>query len=212
MKQGRDPIPVAIQQAVDVVVIGASTGGPAALTKLIAALPADLPVPLLVVQHMPPVFTKAFADRLNATLPIFVAEASPGDRLTPAAVWIAPGDFHLTVRRCNDYHVLDTNKDPRENSCRPAADVLFRSVAALYGSRVLAVVMTGMGQDGLRGCEAIRAEGGQVIAQDEPSSVVWGMPGSVVRAELANEILPLDKIAGAIERRVRFGRSKARSR
>jgi two-component system chemotaxis response regulator CheB len=202
----RPPPPTTIQQRVEIVVIGVSTGGPDALSKLMPALPADLAVPVLIVQHMPPVFTKSFADRLNATSPLRVSEATPGDRLAPGSAWIAPGDFHMTVGKHEGHFVLGTNQGPRENSCRPAADVLFRSAIETYGSHVLGVVLTGMGQDGFRGSEAIRAAGGQVLAQDEATSIVWGMPGFIARAGLANAILPLNQIAGEIVRRVHFGR------
>ena len=191
-----------MEQRIDVVTIGVSTGGPEALLKLIPLLPADLPVPILVVQHMPPIFTKLLSDRLNSISKIRVKEAATGDRPAPGGMWMAPGDFHLTVTTQEGSPILKTNQTERENSCRPAADVLFRSVAAIYGQHVLAVVLTGMGQDGLHGCEIIKKAGGQIIVQDEASSVVWGMPGFVARAGLASAILPIGEIAKEIERRV----------
>jgi two-component system chemotaxis response regulator CheB len=183
--------------------IGASTGGPDALTDLVPRFPPDFPVPILIVQHMPPVFTKLFSERLATKAQIPVAEGSPGQALTAAQAWMAPGDFHMAVERDGDAVRIVTHQQPAENSCRPAADVLFRSVAAVYGPRALAVVLTGMGQDGLRGCHQIRAAGGHVLAQDEGSSVVWGMPGIIVRAGIADQILPLDKLASEILERVR---------
>jgi two-component system chemotaxis response regulator CheB len=195
----------AATQRIDVVALGVSTGGPDALLKLVPNLPADLPVPILAVQHMPPIFTKLLADRLNAISHIRVQEAAPGDRPEPGGMWIAPGDFHLVAARNNGTCSLNTNQAPRENSCRPAVDVLFRSVVEAYGPHVLGVILTGMGQDGLRGCELIRQTGGRVIAQDEATSVVWGMPGFVARAGLANSVLPLGEIAGEIVRRTFAG-------
>ena len=186
----------------DVVAIGVSTGGPNALVDIFRHLPADLAAPVLIVQHMPPMFTRLLADRLTSIGPIPVHEAITGTILQPGQAWIAPGDFHLVVERKGATVRTVVNQDPPECSCRPAADPLFRSVAAAYGARALGVVLTGMGQDGLRGCEAVRAAGGHVLAQDEATSVVWGMPGSVVRADLADRVLPLPLMAAEIVRRV----------
>jgi two-component system, chemotaxis family, protein-glutamate methylesterase/glutaminase len=180
---------------VDIIAIGVSTGGPNALTEVFKALPADLPVPIVIVQHMPPVFTKYLAERLNTVSPLEVREATAGEVLRPGCAWLAPGDHHLTVVRSGTDVITRLHQGPPENSCRPAVDVLFRSVAALYGPTALGVVLTGMGYDGLRGCEAIRGAGGHVVVQDEATSVVWGMPGAVADAGLADEILPLSKVA-----------------
>lgn len=187
---------------VEVVAIGTSTGGPNALAELFKRIPANFPVPILIVQHMPAMFTKILAERMTANGAIPVREAVPGERLSPGQCWIAPGNYHMTLARMGSEIRLQTNQDPPENSCRPAVDVLLRSVANVYGSAALAVMMTGMGQDGLRGCEAIRETGGQILAQDEASSVVWGMPGYVVRAGLADRVLPLALLADEIVRRV----------
>ena len=187
---------------VDVLAIGVSTGGPVALMDLIPRFPADFPVPVLIVQHMPPVFTKLLAERLAAKARLPVAECPPCGTLAPPQVWIAPGDFHMAVEPEGDVVRIVRQKHPPENSCRPAVDVLFRSVARVYGSHALAVVMTGMGQDGLRGCESIQAAGGQVLAQDEPTSVVWGMPGFVARAGLADQVVPLSGLGDEILERV----------
>lgn len=192
---------------VDIVAIGVSTGGPNALAELLPQLPADFPVPVVIVQHMPPLFTKLLAERLAAKSAIQVKEGVAGAFLQPGHAWVAPGDFHMVVARDAAAVRLQMHQDPPENSCRPAVDVLFRSVAKLYGAGALAVVLTGMGQDGLRGCEEIRESGGQILAQDEASSVVWGMPGFVARAGLADKILPLEQIANEITRRVRESRS-----
>jgi two-component system, chemotaxis family, protein-glutamate methylesterase/glutaminase len=183
---------------VDVLAIGASTGGPNALMELIPALPADFPVPILIVQHMPAMFTKLLAQRLATKCKVSVAEGSSRQRLLPGTAWIAPGDLHMAIAKEGDDVRIVTHRDPPENSCRPAADVLFRSVAQVYGSHVLAVVMTGMGRDGLRGCEQIHAAGGQVLVQDEASSIVWGMPSFVVKAGIADRILPLKELGAEI--------------
>lgn len=201
--------PNAGSERIDIVAIGISTGGPNALAELIPTLPEDLPVPLLIVQHMPPLFTKFLAERLTKHSRIKVAEGVTGAQPRPGHAWIAPGDFHMEVVRDAQGSRLRLHQGAPENSCRPAADVLFRSVAAAYGPRVLAVVMTGMGQDGLRGCERVREAGGQIFVQDESSSVVWGMPGFVARAGLADQILPLDQLGPAIIRRVQAGRRVA---
>lgn len=200
----RAPINVA---PVDVVAIGVSTGGPNALSKLLPAIPSNFPVPIVIVQHMPPMFTKLLADRLNAQSQIEVHEAADGQAILPGQAYLAPGDFHMIVRRQLTRVVVSLQQEPPENSCRPAVDVLFRSVVDLYGAGTLGVILTGMGQDGLRGCEQIRELGGQVLAQDELSSVVWGMPGSVARAGLANQILPLDQLASEIVKRVQLRRT-----
>lgn len=195
---------------VEVVAVGTSTGGPNALADVFGALPADFPVPVLIVQHMPPTFTRLLAERLTALGNLPVAEARAGEALAPGRAWVAPGDFHLTVVGTRADARLALNQEPPENSCRPAADVLFRGVSQVYGPGVLAVVMTGMGQDGLRGCESVKAAGGQVIVQDEATSVVWGMPGFVARAGLADKVLPLPQIGPEVARRVRFGRGDGR--
>jgi two-component system chemotaxis response regulator CheB len=195
---------------VEVVAIGTSTGGPNALAEVFAGLPADLPVPVVIVQHMPPTFTRLLAERLSAQFPLRVEEGRSGEPLRPGHAWIAPGDHHMIVVRDGAGARILLHQDPPENSCRPAADVLFRSVARAFGPAALAVVLTGMGRDGLRGCEAVREAGGQVIAQDEATSVVWGMPGFVARAGLADRVLPLAMIAPEIVRRVRAGRGDGR--
>jgi two-component system chemotaxis response regulator CheB len=206
---GKPPVrPATPPPPVEVVAIGVSTGGPNALAQVIPQLPAGFPVPVLVVQHMPPIFTKLLAERLSAQAQMPVEEARFGARPDAGTIWMAPGDFHLVVRREGTRLSLQTHKGPFENSCRPAVDVLFRSVAEIYGAASLAVVMTGMGQDGLRGCEDIRGAGGQVVVQDEASSVVWGMPGFVANAGLADKILPLDQLPGEIVRRVEKGRRR----
>jgi two-component system chemotaxis response regulator CheB len=198
--------PTTALSRIELVAIGASTGGPNALAELFAAFPADLPVPIVVVQHMPPMFTQMLAERLTRNSPIPTVEAKTGMELTPGKAWIAPGDYHVVVAREGGRVQTRVHQEPPENACRPAVDPLLRSAASVYGAACLAVILTGMGQDGLLGCEAIRAAGGQVLAQDEASSVVWGMPGHVARAGLADKVLPLPLIAGEVVRRVRHGR------
>lgn len=193
---------------VDALALGLSTGGPNALTELLPALPGDLPVPVLVVQHMPPVFTKHLAEALAPRCALRVEEAVDGAVVEPGTVWIAPGDHHMRVtRRDHEVRLALSSTEPPEHSCRPAVDVLFRSVAQVYGSATLAVIMTGMGQDGLVGCQHVKEAGGQVVAQDQATSVVWGMPGFVVRAGLADAVLPLAELAGELRRRVDGGRA-----
>jgi two-component system, chemotaxis family, protein-glutamate methylesterase/glutaminase len=186
---------------VEVVAIGTSTGGPNALAALLPALKSDFCVPIVIVQHMPPLFTRLLAERLNKQSAISVHEGAKGEVLKAGHVWIAPGDYHMRVARAEESVRLSMNQEPPQNSCRPSVDVLFESVAEVYGANALAVVLTGMGSDGLRGAERIREAGGQVIVQDEASSVVWGMPGAVATAGLAEGVYPLNQIAGELERR-----------
>lgn len=187
---------------VEAVVIAVSTGGPNALAEVFQTIPADLPVPVLIVQHMPPMFTRLLAERLTATSKHPVREAVAGDIVRPGLALIAPGDFHLTVAQEGTQVRARLDQNPQENSCRPSADPLFRSAVKVYGSGTLAVVLTGMGQDGLRGCEAVSHAGGQVVVQDEATSVVWGMPGFVAKAGLADKILPLAMVGSEIVHRV----------
>lgn len=177
-----------------VLAVGCSTGGPDALATLLPTLATDLPVPVVVVQHMPPVFTRLLAERLDAQSRVTVAEARDGEWLTAGRVLIAPGGRHLVVRRRGASAVVELSDEPPENFCRPAVDVLFRSVADVYGDRVLAVVLTGMGRDGELGARTIRDAGGSVWVQDDASSVVWGMPGAIANAGLASRVLPLSQI------------------
>src|SRR3954466_10117392 len=188
-----------------VLVIGSSTGGPEALARILPQLPASLPVPVLLVQHMPPVFTRQFAQRLDRLCPLRVVEASDGTPLAPGTVHLAPGDHHLVVRSGGPRSgrpglTTGLNQGPPENFCRPAVDPLFRSAVTAFDGAVLAVVLTGMGSDGRNGAGEIRAAGGTVLVQDQNTSVVWGMPGAVSQAGYADEVLPLDRIPEAINR------------
>lgn len=181
--------------AVDVVAIGVSTGGPNALAELLKEVPGTFPVPILITQHMPVLFTKLLADRLGQICRLTVREGVSGALVEPGQVWIAPGDQHMIAQRVGASVRLQLHQGPMENSCRPSVDVMFRSVAESYRAKSLAVILTGMGQDGLLGCQQIRERGGRILAQDEASSVVWGMPRAVVRAGLADRVLPLSEIA-----------------
>jgi two-component system, chemotaxis family, protein-glutamate methylesterase/glutaminase len=182
-----------------IVAIGVSTGGPQALASIVPQFPASFPLPILIVQHMPPMFTRFLADSLQAGTPLKVQEAAAGAPISPGRILITPGDHHLRVRSVGPSGYITTlDQGPHENSCRPSVDVLFRSLAETYGGDVLSVVLTGMGSDGAKGVEALKAAGACSIVQDEATSVVWGMPGSVARAGLADRILPLDRIVPEI--------------
>ncbi|HVM94098.1 MAG TPA: chemotaxis response regulator protein-glutamate methylesterase [Terriglobales bacterium] len=191
---------------IDLVAIASSTGGPNALGEVIPQFAADFPVPIVIVQHMPASFTKLLAARLDSSSKLRVREGEEGRALEKGNVWIAPGNYHMTVQRSGTQLTLGLNQEAQENSCRPAADVLFRSVARSVKENVLGVVLTGMGSDGTKGAATIRQAGGAVIVQDEASSVVWGMPGSVVAARLADKVCALNAIVPEIERRVAFRR------
>lgn len=187
---------------IQMVVIGVSTGGPNALAQVIPALPENLSVPVMIVQHMPPMFTRILAERLDAQSPLRVIEATAAMKIEAGTVYIAPGDFHLEAISGIGGLRTKLHQGQQENSCRPAVDVLFRSVVPLFGGGILGIVLTGMGQDGLNGCRHIKEAGGAVMVQDQASSVVWGMPGYVAEAGLADAILPLNQIAQEITKRV----------
>lgn len=180
------------------VAIAASTGGPNALSDVLKALPKALTLPILITQHMPAVFTTLLAQRLERDSGRRCVEATDGQPIEAGCAYVAPGGFHLTVLTHEGHPFVRLTETEPENFCRPSADPMFRTAAALYGGSLLAVVLTGMGDDGMRGCREVRARGGYVIAQDEASSVVWGMPGAVVGAGLANAVVPLDHVAASI--------------
>lgn len=190
---------------IQVVAVGISTGGPNALEKFLPAFPKNFPLPILIVQHMPPMFTKMLADHLNGKCQIEVFEGKPGDTVGPGQAVIAPGGSHMVVVRAKGALQIATNMGPMENSCRPSVDVMFRSVLDAYGAGTLAVMMTGMGNDGFKACEMIYARGGQILAQDEETSVVWGMPGFVAKAGIADAVLPLDRLAPKVMSLVGMG-------
>jgi len=183
-----------------VLAIGVSTGGPAALGAILPQLPAGFKLPVLVVQHMPPLFTRLLAERLRGICPLAVEEANHGTVLDPGKILIAPGDYHMKLARIGGLPRACLDQSPPQNSCRPAVDALFSSIGEVYGGAAIAVVLTGMGQDGLRGATILKAQGATVLAQDEASSVVWGMPGAVVNAGLADRVLPLDRVIPEILR------------
>jgi two-component system chemotaxis response regulator CheB len=190
-----------------------STGGPAALEVLLPSLPESFPLPVLIVQHMPELFTKLIAERLNSRCRLRVREAAEGEAVCSGTIFIARGNWHMEVlaaSRSGLPPTLHLTQGPLENHCRPAVDVLFRSVAAVYGAGALALVLTGMGSDGMLGCRTIRESGGGVLAQDQASSTIWGMPGAVANAGLAHKVLPLAEIASEIIRIVNRTHSEAR--
>jgi len=197
---------------VELVVIGVSTGGPSALEAMLPLLPRDFAVPVMIVQHMPRLFTGALAERLNKLCGMPVRQARDGDQVECGTILLAPGDAHMEivppagVRRMP---LVKLHQGPPLNSCKPSVDYLFRSAAA-YGAGALALVMTGMGSDGLEGARAVRDAGGTVLAQDEATSAVWGMPGRVFREGLASATVPLGSLAGALMDRVNAGRSSRR--
>jgi two-component system chemotaxis response regulator CheB len=210
---GGPPRSQAITTQPMVLVIGASTGGPAALDIVLSGLPGDFPLPVMVVQHMPELFTRLFADRLDGHCRLRVREAVEGDPVRAGMIYIARGNWHMELRSAaqgGQKTTVHLTQGPLENHCRPAVDVLFRSATSVYGSAVLAVVLTGMGADGMLGSRVIRAGGGAVIAQDQASSIVWGMPGAVTNAGLAQRVLTVEAIAPEIIRLCSRQRAEAR--
>jgi two-component system chemotaxis response regulator CheB len=192
------PKPSAPPAAVDAVVIAVSTGGPVALRQVIPRLPADLQVPVYIVQHMPALFTKTLATQLDMSSALRVHEAEQGMEPKPGHVYVAPGGRHMVVRGTIGRPRIEIEDTPPVNNCKPAADVLFRSTLLVYRNRQLCLVLTGMGNDGTAGVRELRGAGAYCIVQDQASSVVWGMPGSVVRAGLADEVVPLPEISSRV--------------
>ena len=182
--------------------IGISTGGPFSLQKVIPFLPEDFPLPIAIVQHMPPHFTRSLAERLDSISRVEVCEAEDGMELKKGTVYIAPGGLHLKFKRIGVKVLINISKDPSETLHRPSVDVMFSSAFETFGGRVLATVMTGMGKDGLEGAKLIKSAGGKIIAQNEETCVVYGMPKAIVDAELADAVLPLEEIASAISNAV----------
>jgi len=185
-----------------IIIIGSSTGGPRALQQVIPLLPSNLHAPVLIVQHMPPGFTKSLAERLNAQSMIKVREAMEGDILQSGTVYIAPGDFHMIVKqlRINGElkEVIALTKGEKVQGVRPSVDVLLNSITSIYGQNSLGVILTGMGSDGSDGIRNLKLAGGKVIAEDESTCVVYGMPRSVIEQKLADYILPINRIAESI--------------
>jgi len=182
----------------EIIAIGASTGGPQALFEVVKKMGAGLPQPTVIVQHMPPAFTTILSEHITRQCGVVCHEARDGETLGPGHYYVAPGDYHMLVARRAEKPAIILTKDPAENYCRPALDPMLRSLAEVYGKRVTAIILTGMGQDGWNGCEAIARAGGGVIAQDESTSVVWGMPGAVAQAGLCSSVLPLGEIGTSV--------------
>lgn len=203
---------------IEVIVIGVSTGGPSALEQMLPRLPADLPVPVLIVQHMPKLFTGALAERLDQSCALRVREAYEGAVLVPGTIWLAPGDMHMEVRQRSGGSAavglgqIYLHGEAPVNYCRPSVDHLFHSAVKKYGAGTLALVMTGMGADGLSGARAVHEAGGAVLTQDEATSVVWGMPGRVTQAGISTAMLPLLSIANELTERARVGRGGSSAR
>lgn len=187
---------------IDIVAIGVSTGGPNALAELIPGIRNSIQVPIVVVQHMPATFTRLLAQRLDNTSSLRVVEATEGEKLAAGSVYIAPGGHHMTIRDGVRGASVALNQGPKVNSCRPSVDVLFESVAETFHANTLSVVMTGMGEDGKRGCKVLSDAGGGVLIQDEPSSVVWGMPGAIAHSDIPHHEFPLSQLAQEINNRV----------
>ncbi|UEM04226.1 chemotaxis response regulator protein-glutamate methylesterase [Skermanella rosea] len=193
------PMPAVVTPP-DIIAIGSSTGGPQALFEVLSHLKGGIRQPILITQHMPATFTTILAEHITRQCGIACAEAKDGEPLVGGRIYLAPGDFHMTLATRGGGTVLSVNKDPPENFCRPAVDPMMRTIAKIYGRRAFAIILTGMGQDGMRGCAELVAAGGIVIAQDEPSSVVWGMPGAVSTAGLCSAVLPLREIGPYIRK------------
>jgi two-component system chemotaxis response regulator CheB len=212
-RPSRAPLPIVARprrEAVSAIAIGSSTGGPNALAAVFASLPHDLAVPVLITQHMPPMFTRLLAERLTASSGFAVVEAADGDLVEAGRAYVAPGNYHMTIIRDGVALRIALNQEPPENSCRPAVDVLFRSVARVFGPGTLAVVLTGMGHDGTRGAQHIAEVGGEVIVQDAASCVVPSMPNSVAAAIAVDGVYPIDRIGAELV--LRIARRSARER
>ena len=196
---GKEPLAFAARSRAlhALVAMGASTGGPSVLQHVLSRLPKNFPVPIVIAQHMPKAFTQSFAQKLNAATQIEVKEAEKNESLRPGVALLAPGDTHMSVRRRGHDVIVEFVED-QNYIYRPSVDLLFSSIAGIYESKAIAVILTGMGSDGLSGAREIRARNGYVIAQDEETSAVYGMPKAVVEAQLANFIAPVHKIAEEI--------------
>ena len=192
--------PVVQQVRPDIIAIGSSTGGPQALFEVLSHLKGGVTQPILITQHMPATFTTILAEHISRQCGIVCAEARDGEAIVENRAYVAPGDYHMLVVNRGGTHALSLTKDPPENFCRPAVDPMLRSIVRAYGRKVLTVILTGMGQDGMKGCQEVTAAGGVVVGQDEASSVVWGMPGAVATAGLCSAILPLKEIGPYIRK------------
>jgi len=179
----------------EILVIASSTGGPKALKDLLAGLPPSMSLPILIAQHMPPIFTETLAKNLSSISGRPAGEGKDFDLVKPGHIYVAPGDKHMTVEKVGEDAIIRINQGPPENYCRPSANPLFRSAVMVYGAATLGAVLTGMGKDGKSGAEAIANAGGTIVAQDQESSVVWGMPRAVAEAGICSAVLPLGDIA-----------------
>ena len=193
------PLPARVRRP-EVLAIGSSTGGPQALMKLLKAVPSSIGIPVVITQHMPATFTKTLAGHLDTQTSWTCAEGQQGDILKPGHAYVAPGDFHMLMKRAGTQLTLEVNQDPKENFCRPAVDPMYRSVADALGDRALGIILTGMGHDGLEGTKYLLDKGGALISQDEESSVVWGMPGAVAKAGLSSMVAPIEQLAKEVVR------------
>lgn len=183
-----------------VIAIGSSTGGPQALFEVMASLKSDITQPIVITQHMPPTFTTILAEHITRHSGVSCSEAKHGEVLRDRHAYVAPGDYHMTFEQRGSATTIQLSQSAPENFCRPAVDAMLRSLVSIYGGAIMATILTGMGHDGLKGCELVRGAGGTVLAQDEASSVVWGMPGAVAQAGLAESVLPLKEIGPAMRR------------
>ncbi len=182
----------------DILAIGSSTGGPQALFAFLTALPQTIGIPVVITQHMPATFTAILAEHISRMSGWTCQEARPGDAIEPGRILLAPGDYHMLLEQKGPSRVVKLTQDPPENFCRPAVDPMLRSIVKIYGAHVMTVILTGMGNDGEKGCEQVVAAGGTVVAQDEKSSVVWGMPGAVASAGLCSAVMPVEELAGYV--------------
>jgi two-component system chemotaxis response regulator CheB len=190
--------PEIIKYAPDIIAVGSSTGGPQALLQFFTDLKVKVRQPIVITQHMPPTFTTILAEHISKQSGLLCQEAKDGDVVEGGHIYLAPGNFHMTVREQGGKKIIALNQDPPENFCRPAVDPMLRSLISLYGRKILAIIFTGMGSDGLKGCQQLVEAGGTVLAQDEASSVVWGMPGAVAMAGICTQVLPLTSMARAV--------------
>jgi two-component system, chemotaxis family, protein-glutamate methylesterase/glutaminase len=182
----------------EILAVGSSTGGPQALYTLFSALQGHLHIPTVITQHMPADFTSILTEHLSRVTNGICKEGEDGEELVAGNIYLAPGDHHMLIIKRGSRSVIRITQDPPENFCRPAVDPMMRSLKSSYKDRVLAVILTGMGQDGLKGCRELAEAGSTIMAQDEASSVVWGMPGAVATNGLCSAILPLDQLGKVI--------------
>jgi two-component system chemotaxis response regulator CheB len=197
--------PVSTRTRPEIIAIGSSTGGPKALFEVLKNLPPSITVPIVITQHMPPNFTAILAKHIHDACGRPCAEGKDGEHLMPGHVYVAPGGSHMIVEESGLQKKIKITQDPPENFCRPAVDPMFRSVAKVYGNRALAMILTGMGNDGAKGGKVLVDAGGTVIAQNEDTSVVWGMPGAAASAGICSAVLPVDQIASYVSDFLRKG-------